>query len=464
MKLSKENLIPLIVACAFFMQQVNSTIVATALPQIAEAFDTTAVRMSIALTAYILSVAVFIPLSGWMADRFGGSLVFRAAIVIFTAASIWCGISNGPVELTLARIAQGVGGAMMVPVGRLVVLRTVAKADYVTAMAMIATPSLIGPVLGAPIGSFITTYASWRWIFLINVPFGIAGLILAWIYIENYPSEQRRPLDWLGFILSGVAMATLMAGIEALGRGDETWQLITVLLGIGVGVGLLAVRHLRRHPHPLMDLSLLRIRTFSTPNMGATWFRMSSQSMNFLLPLMFQVGFGMTAFASGLLTFASSLGALTMRAYAKPILQRFGFRNVLTRNTVLAGAAMAGCALFTEATPAWLIIFWLLIVGFFRALGNSSTTTLAYADIPSEKMGTATSFTQLNNQIGNALGVTAGAVVLHLSLAWRGAEHLTAIDFQVAMVVMGAISLISLPVFIRLPKDAGQELSGHKLT
>ena len=444
------------------MQQINSTIVATALPQMATAFDTTPVHLSTAITSYILALAVFVPISGWLADRFGARTVFCAAILIFTIAAILCGLSDNLAQLTAARILQGVGGAMTIPVGRLVVLRTAQKSEFIQAMAMLAIPSLMGPILGAPIGGFITTYASWRWVFLVNVPFGIIGLILAWIYIENYKAPQRRPLDWIGFVVSGAALGFLMAGFEAMGRGDVSLSTIALLLAVGVGAAVAAVWHATRRTYPLIDLSLLRIPTFNASNVGGMWFRVASATIPFIFPLLFQTAFGMTAFASGLLTCFTSMGSLSMRAVAKPVLRRFGFRNVLLGSTLMAALFMAVCCFLTEATPHLVIIVVLLIVGFIRALGTSATNTLAYADIEDDRMSNATSLTQLVNQIGNAFGVAVAAVFLHASLAFRGAEQLAMTDFQAAFIGVAVLSLASLPYFMRLKPDAGQEVSGHK--
>jgi EmrB/QacA subfamily drug resistance transporter len=459
--ISKSSLVALIIACAWFMQTLDSTIVATAIPQIATSFAVSPAHLSSVITSYILTLAVFIPISGWVADRFGARIVFQAAIVIFTLGSALCGLSNGVVELTSARVLQGIGGAMLVPVGRLVLIKSVGKSELVQTMAILAVPTQMGQVLGPPVGGFITTYISWRWIFLINVPIGALGFILASLYIKNYREMERPPLDWLGFILSGTALSCTIYGLDLLGRNSNNVIGILELIGVGLVIGVVSVRHANRSLHPLIDLSLIRIPTFGVNFWGGTLFRAGIGAWPFLLPLLFQVVFGMSAFSSGLLTFASAVGSVAMKASTPPILRRFGFRNVLIWNGVLTTLSLLSCVMFRSTTPVTFIFPVLLVGGFFQSLQFSSLNSIPYADIPPHKMSSATSLAQLMQQTGRAIGIAAAAVTLQLTLAWRGAEQLSTTEFLYAFIVSALFSLASLPFFWTLSSDSGAELSGY---
>ncbi|MBV9523215.1 MAG: MFS transporter, partial [Alphaproteobacteria bacterium] len=300
----RSSLIAMIVACGLLMENLDSTVIATALPQIAASMNEDPVRLSLAITTYLLSLAIFIPASGWFADRFGARTIFRLAIIVFTLGSILCGFSGNLVELTLSRILQGIGGAMMVPVGRLVLLRAVPKAELVRAMAYLTVPAMIGPVLGPPVGGAIVTFATWRWIFFLNVPIGILGIVLVSIFIRNDREPEVPRLDFAGFLLSGTALAGLMLGFETVGRDGVPLPAALALLGIGLAASLLYLRHAARHPHPILDLLLLRIPTFAIAVTGGFLFRLGLGALPFLLPLMLQLGFGVTPFTSGLLTVA----------------------------------------------------------------------------------------------------------------------------------------------------------------
>ena len=460
--MERSTLVALIVASAFFMQGLDSTIVATALPQIAASFQEDPVRLSGAITSYILSLAVFIPISGWLADRYGARTIFQAAIVTFTLGSLLCGISNSVVELDFARVIQGVGGAMLVPVGRLVMLRTVGKAGLVAAMAVLSVPAQTGPLLGPPIGGLIVTYVSWRWIFLVNLPFGVIALVFASLYIKNFKEDARPPLDWIGFILSGSALASLMYGLDSIGRNHADPFETGAFLIVGALIGCVSVWHARRHPHPLIDLSLIKIPTFAANFWGGTMFRIGLGTLSFLLPLLFQVAFGMSAFASGMLIFSSTLGAVAMKVSTPPILRRFGFRRVVIWNGALAASSLFVCGFFGPDTPVAIIFSVLLISGFVQSLQFSALNSLPYSDVPPAQMSSATSLAQLMQQFGKGVGVAMAAALLHFTLAWRGATNLSSVEFQVAFTVSGIVSLLSVVSFLRLRRDAGSELSGHR--
>jgi EmrB/QacA subfamily drug resistance transporter len=457
---SPQILVPLIVACALFMQNLDSTIVATALPAIAVSFHEDPLRLNLAITSYLLSLAVFIPLSGWMADRYGARTVFCSAIAVFTLGSAGCGQAHNLPELIASRVLQGMGGAMMVPVGRLVLLRTVPKAELVRALAFLSLPAMIGPVIGPPLGGFIVTYSSWRWIFYINLPIGALGILLGQLFIENIRGEIA-PLDLRGFVLAGLGLAGLTFGFEAVGRGALP---VTVVGGLMIGGAICAalyVLHARNASYPIIDLALMRIPTFSASILGGSIFRLGIGALPFLLPMMLQVGFGMNAFGSGLLTFASAAGAMTMRLTATPIIRLFGFRRVLVINSVISSIFLFGYAFFGPGTSHTVIFLALLIGGFFRSLQFTCVNTLAYADVEPALMSRATSLASMAQQLSVSLGVGISALLLHVMLVMRGGQALEAADFPWTFVAVGVLSGLSVFLFTPLARDAGAEVSGH---
>jgi len=454
-------LVPMIVACALFMEHMDATVIATALPTIASSFGESPLRLNLAITAYLLSLGIFIPLSGWLADRLGARTVFSSAIVVFTLGSIACSAVHSLPELVGARILQGMGGAMMVPVGRLVVLRTIPKAELVSAMAYLTVPALIGPVLGPPLGGFIVTYTSWRWIFAINIPIGILGLALSLRFIPNVREPRREPLDLTGFAIVSLGLAATMFGFENIGRGVIPGIAIAALVAVGLALLALYARRARSVAAPILDLSLLRVRTFGASVVGGFVFRMGIGALPFLTPLMLQLGFGLTPFASGMITFAGAAGALLMKLTAAPILRVFGFRRVLIANTVLCAGFMASYGLFGPTTPHLVITAILLVGGFFRSLQFTSLNTLAYADIAEPAMSHATTLSAVAQQLSLTFGVGLGALLLHATLISRGGTTLGADDFAYTYFAIAAISLASLFFFTPLPRAAGSEMSGR---
>jgi len=454
--------VPLIVGCALFMQTLDSTVIAVALPAIAKSMHQDPIRLNLAITSYLLSLAVFIPISGWVADRFGARGVFRAAIILFTAGSILCAGASTLLQLVGARVVQGLGGAMMVPVGRLLVLRTVSKADLVDAMSYLTVPAVFGPVVGPPIGGLIVTYASWRWIFLMNVPIGVLGVALVTVYISDVREEGVFPLDLQGFLLTSLGLAGLMFGIETIGRGMMPASVvISAMASGGVCAGLYVV-HSRRVSNPIVDLSLMRIPTFAAATVSGSLGRMGIGALPFLLAMLLQVVFGLTPFGSGMITFASAAGALMMKPTAAPIIRRWGFRRVLIGNGIISSIILVLYALFRPSTPYVVIILTLLIGGFFRSLQFTSLGTLTYADVPPPTMSSASTLASMVQQLSLSLGVSIAAMLLHISLHLRGAQKLATRDFVAAFVVTGVLSLISALLFLRLSSDAGWELSGHE--
>ena len=458
---SRMRATALIVACALLMQNLDSTVVATALPVMAKTFAADPVRMNLALTSYLLSLAVFMPASGWMADRFGSRTVFRVAIVVFTVGSILCGQAQSLAFLVGARILQGMGGAMMVPVGRLVLMRSVEKSEIVAAMAWLTMPALIGPVIGPPVGGFIVTYWSWRWIFDSNVPIGIAGVILASIFIDDVREDEPDRFDGWGLALSGGCLAGLMFGFEVAGRGEVPAPLTAALLAAGVLCGAGYLVHSRRHAHPVLDLSLLRIPTFGVSVLGGSLFRIGIGAIPFLLPLMLQLGFGDSAAESGLITFASSAGALLMKPATQGALRWAGFRTTLLWNAVLSAALLALCAGFRPWWPTAAIYAALLLGGFFRSLQFTAYNSLAYADIPRSRMSAATSLYSTLQQLFLTLGIAVGAASLEVTMALSGDTRPAFSDFTTAFLVVAFISLLAAPASLLMPREAGAELSGH---
>jgi len=410
----------------------------------------------------MLSLAVFIPASGAIADRFGSRNVFRAAIALFTFGSILCGISGNLPLLVLSRLLQGIGGAMMVPVGRLVLLRSVPKSELVSAMSWLLVPALIGPVVGPPLGGFIVTWVSWRWIFYINVPIGVIGMWLASRYIPDIRVAEKVRFDGAGFVLSGASLSCLVFGLEMASRGGTSLTVSTGLIVAGLVVGALYVWHSRRVANPILDLSLMRFPTFRLSVIAGSLTRITAGSVPFLLPLMMQLGFGMTAAHSGVVTFVSALGAMLMKATAAPVLRIWGFRATLVWNGVLSMVCVALCAAFRPEWPLFAIYAVLLFSGFFQSLQFSAFNTVAYADVPSERFSSATSFYTTFQQLMLSLGICVAAAALHASVAWHGREHAQLPDFNVAFLVVTFVSLLAAPVCLLLPKNAGAEMSGHR--
>jgi EmrB/QacA subfamily drug resistance transporter len=450
----------LTVACALFMENLDSTVISTSLPAIAIDLHEDPVALKLALTSYLFSLAIFIPASGFAADRFGAKTTFRLAILVFAAGSILCGMAGSLPGLAAARIIQGLGGAMMVPVGRLLLLRSVARAELVDALSYLTVPALLGPMAGPPLGGFITTYFHWRWIFWINVPISAIGLVLATLYIEDVRPKDVWSFDVLGFVLCGSGLALLLNGLGGAGRGLLPWQVAVVSAGLG-GIALAAyVRHARRTAHPLLDLRLLKIKTFRASVTGGSLFRIGIGSIPFLLPLMLQTGFGLNAFQSGSITFIASAGAMAMKMTASPILRRFGFRRVLVYNAVLSAAFLGCYGLFTPATPVALMMGLLFAGGFLRSLEFTSLNALAYADVNQKQMSQAVSLASVAQQLSLSLGIAAAAAALQgFALLNPAAGALCLNSFKWAFAAMALVSLSGVFVFLRLPANAGAALT-----
>ena len=458
------RIVPLVVATALFMENTDSTVIATALPTIAASLGVDPIALKLALTAYLVSLAIFIPVSGWMADRFGARTVFRAALGVFMAGSLACAAAESLTGFVAARFLQGLGGAMMVPVGRLVILRSVPKSELVAALAYLTIPALIGPIIGPPLGGLITTWLDWRWIFFINIPIGLAGIVLASLYFEDLREPERPPLDLAGFLMLAPGLAALMLGLASLGRHLLPSWLSWGCLGGGALLLGLYLRHAGRTAHPILRLGLMRYPTFRAAVTGGSLFRIGTGAIPFLLPLMLQVGFGLDALQSGLITFAAAAGAMFVKTVGPRILRRFGFRTVMVTNAVVASAFLAVNGLFTPQTPHALIVALLFLGGCLRSMQFTCINAIAYADLETREMSAGTSLASVAQQLSLSLGVTIGALALEGASAWHGRTAMRAEDFGPAFLVVALISCASVLAFRRLSPDAGAEVSGRRLS
>ena len=460
--MNKQRLIPLIVATALFMENMDSTVIATSLPAIAADIGTSPLTLKLAITSYLLSLAVFIPASGWTADRFGARMVFAIAIAVFMVGSIGCALSSSVTDFVIARILQGMGGAMMTPVGRLVLLRSIDKSALVNAMAWVTVPALVGPVIGPPLGGFITTYFSWHWIFLINLPIGLLGIFLALKYIDPIKSDNPERFDLYGMVLAGIGLAGIAFGLSVAGLNLLPWTIVAALVAIGTISMTLYVLHARRTGSPVLDFGMLRLPTLRASIIGGFMFRLGIGALPFLLPLLMQVGFGLSPFHSGLVTFSSAVGAMGMKTLAARIIRTFGFRNLMTVNAVGSSFFLAACALFTVTTPLPLIMIILVVGGFFRSLQFTAINTVAYAEVEPSQMSRATTLVSVNQQLAISAGVAVGAFSVESTMAWRHLSDLNADVFAPAFVVVSVISAASAWFFWQMPDDAGHEISGRK--
>jgi EmrB/QacA subfamily drug resistance transporter len=457
-----DRIVPLIVATALFMENMDSTVIATSLPAIARALGTNPLALKLAVTSYLLSLAICIPASGWTADRFGTRNVFRTAIGVFVLGSIGCAASHSLEEFVLARIVQGAGGAMMTPIGRLIMVRSIDKRRLVNAMSLVTIPALIGPICGPPLGGFITTYASWHWIFLINVPIGFVGMIMASRFIPNIRVERPDPFDLIGFLLSGCAIAGLAFGLSAMGLEFLPTSVVASLLCGGAIAAVAYLIHARRTPAPILDLNLFRLPTFRASIFGGFLFRLGIGALPFLLPLLLQIGFHLTPFESGLITCTTALGSMFMKAAVASVLHRFGYRSVLLYNALISSVFLAACASFVQGMPFAAMIAILLSGGFFRSLQFTSINTIAYAEIEPAKMSRATAMVAAAQQLSLSTGVAIGALVVELTLRLKHSTTMGINDFPPAFLFVGLLSASAAFIFMRLPSDAGAELSGRK--
>jgi EmrB/QacA subfamily drug resistance transporter len=452
-------MIPLVIGCAFFMEGLDSTMIAVAIPDMAKSLGEFPLRLNLVITTYLLSLAVFIPLSGWIADRLGARVVFCTAIAIFAAGSALCGLSTSLPMMLAMRVVQGFGGAMMTPVGRLILLRSFPRSGLVSAMNWMTIPAMIGPTVGPIVGGFLTTYFSWRAIFYLNLPIGVAGAVLTLYLIDNFRAPAPTRFDLRGFFIAGVGLALFQLAIENVGR-----PIVPGILGAGFFIAAFAILalyawHARQREDPILDLRLLRIRTFRIGTVTGSFCRMGLDATPFLLPLLFQVGFGLSPLQSGLLTFSSSLGAMLVRTFSGLFLRVFGFRRLLVGNACLAAAVTVACGLLRADTPVWLVVTLLLVSGCVRSIQYLGLNTVSYADVPAPLLSKSTSVGGVAQQLARGFGIAVGAALLALI---AGPAHVTVGDFSLALFLIALIPLFSAAGFLRLSPVDGAEVSGYR--
>lgn len=454
--------VPLILAVALFMENMDSTVIATSLPAIAVDIGTSPIALKLALTAYLVSLAIFIPISGWMADKFGAKNIFRAAIGVFIVGSIACAASGSLGSFVFARFLQGMGGAMMTPVGRLLLVRSTPKSDLVAAMSWLTVPALVGPLVGPPVGGFITTYFSWHWIFIINVPIGLIGIVLATRFLPESEPVETPPLDLVGLVLSGLGAAGIVLGISVI-----SLPALPPIVGVATIIGgmicaALYLWHARRAANPLLALRLFDNQMFRTAVIGGSIFRLGIGAVPFLLPLMLQIAFGLNAFQSGMITFVTALGAMGMKFATSWIFRTFGFRIVLIAGSVIAAGTIAVYGFFTPQTSVAIMMVLIFIGGLVRSMFFTGVNAFAYAEISPQDTSKATPIVAVAQQLSVALGVALAGGVLELQTLLHD-RPLDLADFHVAFFVVATISALAAVAFIRLPPDAGSAVSGHKL-
>ncbi|MFB1298857.1 MFS transporter [Mycobacterium sp. pW049] len=441
----------LLVAGALFMEILDATIIAPAIPAIAQDLGVAAVDVNVAISAYLLTVAVLIPASGWIADRFGIRPVFLAAIAVFTVASVGCALSGSLSMLVSMRVLQGVGGAMMVPVGRLAVLRYSAKTDLVRAIALLTWPALTAPVVAPVLGGAIATYGSWRWIFFVNIPVGILGLLFAHKLIRGGPAAQVKPFDWRGLLLLGTGIVTALIALEHIRVSGTDWMLVGIGGCAALGLLIGALLHLRRTPSPLVRLSVLRVRTLRITVSGGSLYRLVITAVPFLLPLLFQLEFGWSAFAAGLMVAALFIGNLTIKPITTPLMRRFGIKRVLLVNAIVSVGWFGVLAALQPGTPVAVIAAVLYVSGALRSIGFTAYNSLAFADVDGDELTHANTLNATVQELASGIGIAVAALLLTVltSYAWTFSA-------------LGALLALTLIETLRLPGDAGAHVSGKR--
>ncbi|WP_237415792.1 DHA2 family efflux MFS transporter permease subunit [Acinetobacter nectaris] len=457
--------IALLVALTFFMENLDATIIVTALPTMAQTFNVMPIDLNIGISAYLLAVATFIPISGWLADRFGARTIFMSAVLLFTLASILCGLSTSLETFIFSRVLQGVGGAMMVPVGRLVVIRKALKAELVQAIAYITWPGLVAPIIGPALGGFIVMHTIWQWIFYINIPLGLAAIYASYRLIENTKNNEIGKFDFIGFLLLAIACLSIMYAMEQLGK-----QLDNILPYLSLGLFgfctfFCAVFYMKRVEQPLLKFDAFKEKTFSVSIIGGSIFRVAMSAIPFLLPLLFQLAFGLSALQAGLLVLTVFVGNLAMKPFTTQLMRYFGFRKILIVNGVIGALTIASTAVFTPTTPWGVMVLLMFISGLSRSLQFTCYNSLSFADIlPKDKRYAATQFS-LFFQISLGVGVALAALILRTAMYFNGhVAHAELIDFQVTFIIVAVVSLLSLWDAYRLAKNAGDSVSGHRPT
>lgn len=442
------------------METLDATIVTTALPAMARSLGESTLDLTASITVYLVAMTVFVPTAGWASARFGARNVFAGAVAVFTLASLLCGVSPSFWALISARLLQGTAAAFMSPVGRLIVLREAPKHHIIRSIALIVWPALIAPVIGPALGGFITTYASWRWIFLLNIPLGIVGVYLVLRFIPQHAERSRDRFDAVGFVLTAASLATLIYGLSLVARGGSGLISGGVFVVFGLACGCVAVWHALHKTAPMLDLAAVRVPTFALSTITAGLAARVAISMTpFLLPLMFQIGFGATPFVAGIMLLVYMAGNLAMKSITTPILHRFGFRDVIRVNGTLCALTLVACGMLSPAVPTPVACAVLFAAGMTRSMNFTSMATLAFADVPAQVRPGATTLAAMSQQAASAMGVAAAAVALGLFQTIRAEPTLTLPDFQDALFVSAGLMAAAVLWSLRLPPDAGAELS-----
>ena len=454
----RNSMVPWVVASGMFINQLDSTVLTTSLPQIAVSLGEEPIRLSLAITSYLITLAVLIPISGWIADRFGPRRVFCWAIAIFTLSSAACGFADSLWMLVATRIAQGFGGALMTPVGRIILGRSFPKDQLYAALAFVSIPGLVGPTIGPLVGGVITTYLSWRWIFFVNIPFGIAGVLLALRYVKNFETPMPPRFDFKGFLVVGAGLAVLEFAIESLGHHMVGVDIIIAMFAAAaVLLGIYTWYALSRE-NPVLDLTMFKLRTFRVATVAGGLCRMTIGAVPFLLPLMLQVGFGLNAMDSGLITFVMNVGAIGVKSFATPIARRFGFRNLVLYNASLLGIMAMCIALFTPETPHWIMIVYLLLYGVIRSIQFTNVNALGFAELTPQNLSRGNSIASVMQQLASSFGIAVAATALSLV---AGGHELTPEDFHWAFIIVGLFPVVSVLGFAALKPHDGSEMTGR---
>ncbi|WP_322028938.1 MFS transporter [Paraburkholderia sp. J76] len=450
----------MIVAVPMFLQAVDTSILGTALQSIAVSLNVEILRLNFAITAYLLSLALFLPASGWLTDRFGTRRVFCSAIAIFSLASALCGAATSITQIVLFRILQGLGGAMMVPVGRLILLRSIPPGQLVMAMLWFTVPGTIGRVLGPLLGGFIVTLASWRWIFLLNIPFGVLGILLALKFVPDSKSEKKERFDIAGFVLVAIGLSGMVCGLETIGRNLVPWNATVLIMGMGIVASICYWIYGRNRTGVIIPLGIFRYKAFSIANLGGVPLRIVVGAAPVFVPLLLQVGVGFTPVQSGLATAWLSIGAFAIRPIMRRAISKFGFKLLMIAATVLSGAAFAVFGLFSRGMSIYLMYVVLFVAGIANSSGMVAMNTVGFCGIPKAILSKATALSTMMQQTTMSFGVALCALCLSVTAQIHGhsAENLTTRDFQIAFFLVGALSLLSVVAFIRLPADEGSEL------
>ncbi|GAB5429683.1 MAG: DHA2 family efflux MFS transporter permease subunit [Devosia indica] len=449
---------PLILATAIFMENMDSTVIATSLAAIAADIGTDPISLKLALTAYLVALAIFIPISSWMADRFGARRVFRLAMLVFMIGSIACAFSGSLAQFVGARFIQGMGGAMMGPVARLVLVRMTPRHQLVDAMAWLTIPGLIGPIVGPPFGGFLTTYFSWHWIFIINIPIGLIGIALVGLALPNETRNKPRSIDGKGFVLAGLAFALFAFGCSVISLPALPPIYGVIAAALGIGLGYFYTRHALATEYPLLDLRLLRLPIFRVSVVAGSFFRLGQGAVPFLFPLMLQLSFGLSPFESGMVTFVAAIGALSAKFVANWIFKSWGFKYPLVIASLVSTLGILVMGFYVPGTPIPLILGILAFTGFWQSTFWTGSNAFVFADVEDKDAGQANVISQVWGQLMFAMGVAVGGGTLELAHRLRGGGELALTDFHMAFFVVSAISAIAVVMFLRIPRNAGHQL------